>query len=137
MNIYKKAQEPVIVRVAHRQPGHVVLRILREVFSIPRQKQWALDVDEETNKILVHCFRQKGRRAEVVPGVQIKIVEPVDPECMFGHLTLELVIEGLINMLSGKKIQEDFEKIKKELKERLDVCGPYRVYEHRRELPKV
>lgn len=126
----KKVQESV--RVVHRQPGHVVIGILSEVFSIPRQKQWALDVDEETNNILVHCFRQKGHKAEIVPGVKIKVVEPVDPECMFGHITLELVIEGLLNVLSGKKINEDFAQIKDELKKRFEGCAPYRVFEHQK-----
>lgn len=135
MNIQKKVEKSV--RVAHRQPGHVVIRILNEVFSVPRQKQWALDIDEETNEILVRCFYQKGHKAEVVPGVKIKVVEPVDPECMFGHITLELVIDGLLNVLSGKKIQEDFDKIKEELKERLEVCDPYRAFEHQLKSPEA
>lgn len=136
MNLQKKkVQESV--RVVHRQPGHVVIGILREVLSVQRQKQWALDFDEETNRILAHCFRQKGHRAQVVPGVKIKVVEPVDPECMFGHITLELVIEGFLNVLSGKKIQEDFEKIKEELKERFGVCGPYRAFEHQQKSPEI
>lgn len=135
MNIQKKAQESV--RVAHRQPGHVVIGILGEVLSVQRQKQWELNIDEETNKILVHCFRQKGRKAEIVPGVKIKVVEPVDPECMFNHITLELIIEGLINVLSGKKIQEDFDKIKEELKKRFGDCMPYRIFEHQKKSPEV
>lgn len=130
MNIQKRAQESV--RVAHRQPGHVVIGILAEVFSATRQKQWAMDIDEETNNILVHCFRQKGHKAEVIPGVKIKVVEPVDPERMFNHITLELVIEGLINVLSGKKINEDFAQIKDELKKRLEECAPYHIFEHQK-----
>lgn len=130
MNTKKKAQESV--RVAHRQPGHVVIGILTEVFSVPRQKQWALDIDEETNNILAHCLRQNGHKAEVVPGVKIKVVEPVDPECMFNHITLELVIEGFINVLFGKKINEDFAQIKDELKKRLEECVPYHTFEHQK-----
>lgn len=140
MNIKKTAQEIVhrahreqdTVLVAHRQPGHVVIGILNEVFSVPLQKQWRVDVDEETNNILARCFRQKGSKEEVVSGVKIKIVEPVDPECMFNHITLELVIEGLLNVLTGKKINEDFSQIKDELKKRLEGCAPYHVFDHQK-----
>jgi len=145
MNIKKTAQEIVhrshreqdTVFVAHRQPGHVVIGILNEVFSIPRQKQWAMDVDEETNNIIVHCFRQKGHKAQVVPGVKIKVVEPVAPENMFNHITFELVIEGLINVLSGQKINEDFAQIRDEFKKRFEGCAPYHIFEHQKTPPVV
>lgn len=124
-----KVQQMVLV--SKRRPGYVVVKALGKVLTLKElQKKWAMDIDEETSKILVHCFNHKGHKAEVVPGVQIKLLEPVFPDAMFNHLTFELVVEGIINMLSVKKINEDFRRIKNEFKKEFEQCtGSYRVFE--------
>ncbi len=120
-----------MVLVPKRRPGHVVVRVLEEALRAKGlQRRWAMDIDEETNKVLVHCFHQKGHKTEIIPGVQIKLLEPVLPDAMFNHLTFELIVEGIVNILLAKKIGEDFRRIKEEFKKEFEQCtGPYRVFE--------
>ncbi|MBI5798858.1 MAG: hypothetical protein HZB10_02920 [Candidatus Yonathbacteria bacterium] len=112
-----------------RMPGNIVLDVLRGVAAQPYQKAWTVDVDQKTHQVVIACFRWSDTKREIVPGVKIKILESVNPDLMFNHVTAELEVLGLKHVLSVKKILKDFEDLEKAFKKGFEIYPkPYRVF---------
>jgi hypothetical protein len=113
-----------------RVPGKKLIDTLRQVISMPHNKQWMVDVDEKTNQVSILCYRCSGSKVKVVPKVQMKIVGPVVPDHAYTSVTFELDVEGLRNIFAEGKFLDDFESIKREVSEVLKryQVRPFRAF---------
>lgn len=106
-----------------RVPAFFLINIIKEVLSADFNKKWQVYVDEVKKEVSILCYRDVADKQQRIEGVEIKVLEKVDPldhQAMLTHFTAELSAAMIPSILEKGHIQSDFEKFANQLNARIE-----------------